>query len=125
MMAAAGTGGRIINLASVQGIRPTGPGVAHYNSSKAAVIMLTKSAALELGPKGIGVNAIAPGVIDTPGTNPMIARGDLGDPAELVPLNGRWGRPEEVANVALFLAAPASSYITGETIIVDSGFLLQ
>jgi 2-deoxy-D-gluconate 3-dehydrogenase len=125
MMAAAGKGGRIINLASVQGIRPTAPGIAHYNASKAAVIMLTKSAALELGPKGIGVNAMAPGVIETPGTSPLIAQGGLGDPNDLVPLGGRWGRPEEVADVALFLAAPASAYVTGETIVVDAGFLLQ
>ncbi|MBM4242745.1 MAG: SDR family oxidoreductase [Deltaproteobacteria bacterium] len=125
MMAAAGKGGRIINLASVQGIRPTAPGIAHYNASKAAVIMLTKSAALELGPMGIGVNAMAPGVIETPGTSPLIAEGGLGDPKDLVPLGGRWGRPEEVADVALFLAAPASAYITGETIVVDAGFLLQ
>jgi len=125
MMAAAGKGGRIINLASVQGIRPTAPGIAHYNASKAAVIMLTKSAALELGPMGSGVNAMAPGVIETPATSPLIAQGGLGDPKDLEPLGGRWGRPEEVADVALFLAAPASAYITGETIVVDAGFLLQ
>lgn len=125
LMTAAGRGGRIINLASVQGLRPTAPGVAHYNVSKAGVIMLTKSAALEFGPAGIAVNAIAPGVIETPGTSPLIKDGGLGDPAEKVPLGGRWGRPEEVADVALFLAAPASAYITGATIVVDAGFLLR
>jgi len=124
-MAAAGRGGRIVNIASVQALRPSGPGVAHYNVSKAGVVMLTKSAALELGPKGIAVNAVAPGVIHTPGTHGMIEEASFGDPKTRVPFTGRWGVPEDVANVVLFLAGPAASYVTGETIIIDGGFLLQ
>lgn len=125
LMVELGNGGRIIQLASVQGLRPTAPGVAHYNMAKAGVMALAKAAALEFGPKGIAVNAVAPGVIVTPGTEPLINDGGLGDPKEKIPLGGRWGHAEEVANVILFLAGPAASYITGETIVVDGGFLLH
>ena len=125
VMAQGRRGGRIVNIASVQAMRPTAPGVAHYNVSKAGVVMLTKSAALELAPHGIAVNAVAPGIIDTPGTHPMIAKASFGDPKTRVPFTGRWGVPEDVANVVLFLASPAASYVSGETIIVDGGFLLQ
>lgn len=125
MMVDFGNGGRIINLASVQGLRPTAPGVAHYDVSKAGVIMLTKAAALEFAPHGVAINAVAPGVVDTPGTSAMIRQGSLGDPADLVPLGGRWAKTEEIADVILFLAGPASSYITGETIVVDGGYLLK
>jgi len=59
------------------------------------------------------------------GTSPLIAQGGPGDPKEVVPLGGRWGKPEEVADVAPFLAALVSAYITGEAIVVDAGFLLQ
>lgn len=125
LMADLGNGGRIIQLASVQGLRPTAPGVAHYNMSKAGVMALAKAAALEFGPHGITVNAVAPGVIVTPGTRPLIDQGSLGDPKEIVPLGGRWGAPEEVADVILFLASPAAGYVTGETIVIDGGFLLK
>ncbi len=125
LMAAAGRGGRIVNIASVQALRPSGPGVAHYNVSKAGVVMLTKSAALELGPTGVAVNAVAPGIIDTPGTRAMVEDAAFGDPKARVPFTGRWGVPEDVANVVLFLASPAASYVSGETIVVDGGFLLQ
>jgi gluconate 5-dehydrogenase len=71
------------------------------------------------------VNAVAPGIIDTPGTHPMIADNAFGDPKVRVPFTGRWGVPDDVANVVLFLASPAASYISGETIVIDGGFLLQ
>lgn len=125
IMSRQGKGGRIINIASVQGLRPTAPGVTHYNVTKAGVMMLTKSAALELAPSGIAVNCVAPGVIQTKGTQPLIDADQLGNPSELVPYGGRWGSAEEVANTILFLVGPASSYITGETIIVDGGYLLR
>jgi NAD(P)-dependent dehydrogenase (short-subunit alcohol dehydrogenase family) len=125
LMAQRGAGGRIVNIASVQAFRPTAPGVAHYNVAKAGVVMLTKSAALELGPSGVAVNAVAPGIIDTPGTHPMLERNDFGDPKVRVPFTGRWGVPDDVANVVLFLASPAASYVSGETIVIDGGFLLQ
>ncbi len=125
LMVELGNGGRIIQLASVQGLRPTAPGVAHYNMSKAGVMALAKAAALEFGPHGIAVNAVAPGVIATPGTQPHIDKAELGDPREKVPFGGRWGRAEEVADLILFLAGPAASYISGETIVIDGGFLLK
>ena len=125
LMAKGGAGGRIVNIASVQAFRPTAAGVAHYNVAKAGVVMLTKSAALELGPRGVAVNAVAPGVIDTPGTHSMLADNAFGDPKVRVPFTGRWGVPDDVANVVLFLASPAASYISGETIVIDGGFLLQ
>ncbi len=125
IMSRAGKGGRIINIASVQGLRPTAPGVTHYNVTKAGVMMLTKSAALELAPSNISVNCVAPGVIQTAGTQPLIDADQLGNPTELVPFGGRWGSAEEVANTILFLVGPAASYITGETIIIDGGYLLR
>ena len=125
IMARLGKGGRIVNIASVQGLRPTAPGVTHYNVTKAGVMMLTKSAALELAPSGIAVNAVAPGVIQTSGTQALIDADQLGNPADLVPYGGRWGSAEEVANTILFLVSPAASYITGETIIIDGGYLLK
>jgi len=125
IMSRRGTGGRIVNVASVQGLRPTAPGVTHYNVTKAGVMMLTKSAALELAPAGIAVNAVAPGVIQTDGTQPLIDADALGDPTVMAPYGGRWGRAEEVADAILFLVSPAASYITGETIIIDGGYLLR
>lgn len=124
-MAEHGRPGTIINLASVQGFRPTGPGVAHYDTSKAGVVMLTKAAAIELGTLGITVNAVAPGVVRTEGTAPKIDAGDLGDPKVMVPLRLGFALPRHVADVVLFLASPAAAYITGETIVVDGGYLLR
>ncbi|MFO8101333.1 MAG: SDR family oxidoreductase [Dehalococcoidia bacterium] len=131
-MIEAGNGGKIINMASVDGIRPTGY-MAHYNSSKGGLIMLTKALALELAPHHILVNAIAPGGIVTAGT---IQTGEemtriTGKTLEefatemggRMPL-GRMGEPDEVARVVLFLASKASDYITGDTIVVDGGYLL-
>jgi 2-dehydro-3-deoxy-D-gluconate 5-dehydrogenase len=124
-MAAGGRGGRIVQIASVQGYRPSGGGIAHYDVSKAGLIMLAKAAALELAPHGIAVNAVAPGLIVTPGTQAVLDDNAMGDPKVRVPLGGRWGLPEDVADAVLFLVSPAARYITGETIIIDGGFLLQ
>lgn len=131
-MISAGHGGRIINMASVDGMRPTGY-MAHYNSSKGGVIMLTKALALELAPHQIMVNAVAPGGILTSGT---VVTGEemqkiTGKSIEQLAVDmggrmpiGRMGEPDEVARVVLFLCSAASSYITGETIVVDGGYLL-
>ncbi|GGV03371.1 3-alpha-hydroxysteroid dehydrogenase [Streptomyces litmocidini] len=121
-IAAAG-GGTIVNTASYTGL--TGmAGVGAYAATKHAVLGLTRVAALELAAKGIRVNAVCPGAIDTPMSNPEGV-----DPAataelyrKLVPL-GRIGRPEEVAALALFLTGEDSAYITGQPFVIDGGWL--
>lgn len=118
--------GRIINIASIAGLVPLrlqSPFVA----AKAGVINLTKSMALELGPRGILVNAIAPGSILTDGTRELFygPDGQFSDKAQQmlshIPL-GRPGSPGEIAHAALFLAAPESSYIDGHILTVDGGW---
>lgn len=116
-------GGTIINIASTAGIRPR-PGLTWYNGSKGAVITLTKSMAVELAPKNIRVNAINPvmgetgmlqqfmGLPDTPENRTKFTAG--------IPL-GRLSQPYDIANAALFLAEPASSFITGIALEVDGG----
>ena len=116
-------GGTIINIASTAGIRPR-PGLTWYNGSKGAVITLTKSMAVELAPKNIRVNAINPvmgetgmlqqfmGLPDTPENRAKFTAG--------IPL-GRLSQPYDIANAALFLAEPASSFITGVALEVDGG----
>ena len=113
--------GVIINLASVQSYRVAYPGAAFYAASKAAIVSLTKSAALENGPYGIRAVAIAPGPIDTP---MLRSTGDSWPPpiVEQVPL-GRVGEVEEIANVTLWLASNEAAYITGATLPVDGGWL--
>jgi len=114
--------GVIVNVSSVQGFRVAYPGMAFYAASKAAVVSLTKSAALEYGGLGIRVVGIAPGPIDTP-----MLRSTTGTdwpPAivKVTPL-ARVGEPEEVANATLWLCSDEASYITGATLPVDGGFL--
>lgn len=110
-------GGSIVNVSSVAGLKGAGQPFA-YAASKWAVRGMSRAAAAELTPHGIRVNAIFPGVIDTP----MIGGGQevLERLASMIPL-GRVGRPEEVANLALFLASDLSSYISGAEIAIDAG----
>ncbi|WP_406069114.1 glucose 1-dehydrogenase [Streptomyces sp. NBC_01020] len=124
-------GGTIVNTASYTAL--TGMAfVGSYAATKAAIVGLTRVAAMELAAKGIRVNAMCPGAIDTPMSNPAQLDPDA-DPAEssaaldelyrkLVPL-GRVGRPEEVARLALFLSGEDSSYITGQPFVIDGGWL--
>ena len=94
----------------------------HYSASKAAIIGFTKALAKEEAPSGITVNCIAPGFIETE-MNSMLSPETVEEIIEKTPL-GRSGKPEDVAGVMLFLASPASDFITGQTITVDGGYIL-
>ena len=119
-------GGSIINLASVEGIEGFESGSA-YNASKGAVMLLTRNMAIDYGRRGIRVNAICPGFIDTPmfqsvlGT-PEVAtlRDDIREAHQL----GRFGKPEEIARMVSFLAGEDGAYITGKVIQVDGGQII-
>jgi NAD(P)-dependent dehydrogenase (short-subunit alcohol dehydrogenase family) len=118
------SGASIVNLASIAGLRG-GAGISAYSASKGAVIALTRAFAAELGPRGIRVNAIAPGVIDTPGVHdqlgPLKAQGmDIDKIIAGNPL-GIAGQPDHVARIAVFLASDLSAFVTGQTIVVDGG----
>lgn len=114
-------GSGIVNFASVDGFEVS-PGQLVYGASKAAVIMLTKSVALELAPAGIRVNAIAPGWVDTPGN---AATGRMEAAAATIPL-GRVGRPEEIAEwVWLLTGSGAAGFMTGETVTLSGGDVIR
>jgi NAD(P)-dependent dehydrogenase (short-subunit alcohol dehydrogenase family) len=126
-MVAAGHGGVVINIASTAGYQAGGPGVAHYVSSKHGVRGLTKSLAVELGPAGIRVLAIAPTLIETPGIEAgreQFRRAGLGDVldtyAQRLPL-GRVGVSDDVARVAVFCASDLATFMTGSTLLADGG----
>jgi dehydrogenase/reductase SDR family member 4 len=115
--------GSIINIASISGLRPQYHGLL-YSMTKAALIMMTESYALELGFKGVRVNGIAPGLIQTVLSEYYWK--DEGRTAQVIakqPIQ-HLGQPKEVAEVALLLAGDGSSYLTGQTIVVDGGALL-
>lgn len=117
-MADQGHGGRIITIASLAAEHAT-PRMAAYSSAKAGVRMLTRVMAIELAEHRITVNAIAPGLIDTPLSAPLMdaVRGAIG---QIAPL-GRVGEPKDVADLALFLASDDADYVTGGMIFVDGG----
>ena len=110
--------GKIINISSVSGILGNA-GQANYAASKAGVIGLTKTMARELGSRGITVNAIAPGFVDTEMTE--ILSEELKENACKQIILGRFGKPEDIANTAVFLASDQADYITGQVISVDGG----
>jgi NAD(P)-dependent dehydrogenase (short-subunit alcohol dehydrogenase family) len=99
------------------------PGQSAYAAAKAGIVQLAKTAAAEFGPRGVRVNAIAPGVIETPLTAPIKANAAWYDAYAAKSVFNRWGRPEELAGAAVFLASAASSYVTGSVIVVDGGWL--
>jgi NAD(P)-dependent dehydrogenase (short-subunit alcohol dehydrogenase family) len=112
--------GCILNLASVDALM-VDPELSYYGAAKAAIVSLTKAVALEWAPRGVRVNALAPGWIDTPMNQPE--RDDADRERQIlseIPM-GRWGRPEEMAEAALFLCSPAASFITGTVLVADGG----
>lgn len=119
-------GGVIINLASTTGFRAA-PGISAYVMSKHAVVGMTKSLAIEFGPKNIRVVGVAPGAIDTPGVQeqlaPLKAAGlDVGARMSQT-LLGRAGQPDDIARVILFLSTDMAAWMTGEVVVVDAGSL--
>jgi NAD(P)-dependent dehydrogenase (short-subunit alcohol dehydrogenase family) len=119
VMVAAGEGGSIVNVTSIEGTRAA-PGYASYAAAKAGVVNLTKTAALELAPHAIRVNALAPDITMTEGLRALGMSDGDGRWTQIVPL-GRAGHVDDLAGAAVFLASPLSSYVTGQTIHVDGG----
>jgi 3-oxoacyl-[acyl-carrier protein] reductase len=113
--------GSIVNVASVMGVIGN-PGQANYSASKGGVIALTKTTAKELGSRGINVNAVAPGFIQTVMTEEM-SEGAKKEIEQRIPLQ-RLGTPDDVARVILFLCSQAAGYITGQVINIDGGMVM-
>ena len=122
LFAAQNQPGAIVNISSIEGSRPA-YGHAHYSTSKAALEMLTKATAFELGPSNIRVNAVAPGLIWRAGIEEAWPEG-VNRWKERAPLR-RLGHPNDVANAVLFLASDAASFVTGSVLTVDGGMLTQ
>lgn len=114
--------GKIINISSVAGEKG-GRGQTNYAASKGAINALTKALAVELAPRNILVNCVAPGVIETEMTEAI--RNQAGDVVKSRILLGRFGQPEDVANVVLFFASSLSDYVTGQILHVDGGFKMS
>ncbi|HWV99411.1 MAG TPA: glucose 1-dehydrogenase [Candidatus Acidoferrum sp.] len=116
------TGGSIINISSVVSTLAI-PQSAVYSGTKGAVDAITRSLASELGPRGIRVNAIRPGMVETEGTRSAgIAESDMRRQVEAQTPLGRIGRPQDIAGTAVFLASDDSSWITGETFVISGGY---
>lgn len=128
-----GHGGRIINIGSIDSLHPSMVGLAAYDASKGGVLMFTRNFAVEMAPHQVLVNAILPGGVSTEGTERPLEGSGLSVEetkamqarfVEQVPLR-RMGNPDDIAKVAVFLASPAASYMTGAAVVVDGGMLLS
>jgi 2-hydroxycyclohexanecarboxyl-CoA dehydrogenase len=113
--------GRIVNIASVAGLNGGGPGLSHYAAAKSGIIGLTKALGLELGPHGITVNAIAPGLIDTP----LLDRSGMPQEVRRMVVDrtpvGRIGQPDDIAAACVFLVSEEASFVTGQVLSPNGG----
>lgn len=116
--------GRIVNISSISARSGGGPGGAHYSAAKGGMSTLTKALAKELGPAGITVNAIAPGVILTEIHEKFSTRESLKALQQQTPL-GRLGKPEDIPGAVLYLVSDSASYVTGETVAVNGGLRMD
>jgi len=114
--------GSIIHLASVEGLDGMNSQVA-YNASKGGVVLMTKNMALDYARHGIRVNCLCPGFIETPMTDPVQELPELAEQMRRLHAMERFGRPEEVAAAALFLASEDASFVTGHPLVVDGGWM--
>lgn len=112
----------IINVASIAAIVPS-VGQSNYSASKGAILSFTRTLAAELAPRGVRVNAVAPGMIES-GMVKKVSRTVVREAINSIPLK-RLGRCEEVANTIIYLSSSASSYIVGQTIIIDGGMVMR
>jgi NAD(P)-dependent dehydrogenase (short-subunit alcohol dehydrogenase family) len=115
--------GKIINIASEYSLFGS-PAVIPYAASKGALVQTTKSMAIELAPHNVQVNALVPGWIETDMTAPAQS-GPMFDEIIMRTPAGRFGKPEEMAGAAIFLASPASDFVTGSTVYVDGGYAIR
>lgn len=115
--------GAIVNVSSVVDVQPIS-GLSAYTTAKGGIVALTKSVALELGPRGIRVNAVAPGAVDTPLNSEAYTEQVRKNYSERIPL-GAIARPEQIAMPILFLCSDAASYVTGHELLVDGGLVLN
>lgn len=123
---AQGRGGAIVNIASIMGLSGGGlyPNIS-YQTSKGAIVNMTRALAIEWAPNAIRVNAVAPTYVRTPFIQPLLDQPDLADRIMAMTPLGRLAEPEEVANAALYLASPGAAMVTGHTLLVDGGFMAQ
>ena len=120
IMAAQGSGS-IVLYSSIRSLMVE-PGQSIYAATKAGIVQMVRTAAAELGPSGVRVNAVAPGVVDTPLTAPIKAEPEWYGAYAARSILGRWAKPEEMVGPTVFLASDAASYVTGSVLFVDGGW---